>query len=191
MQSESDKSLSCVFNQTGVLSVGSLVSFRKTDMPEFARLLGVVDKVIVAKQSRKIIFGMKLLASEFISVDYCQPDGNANGNGNANSSPSPTPTPNTNAAAPDAQKPSAPVVVEVLKKGLFYNIKELEYIITDTFMLKDDDVLRIHDSHDSFSVVLKNRKNVGLGYWQFECVRIREKKKHISIATNKKGYDFI
>jgi hypothetical protein len=37
---------------------------------------------------------------------------------------------------------------------------------------------------------LKNRKNVGLGYWQFECVRIKEKKKHMP-TTHKKGYDFI
>jgi phage major head subunit gpT-like protein len=57
--------------------------------------------------------------------------------------------------------------------------------------LKDDDTLRIHAiNNDSFSVTLRNRKNVGLGYWQFECVRIKEKRKHLPPA-NKKGYDFI
>jgi len=37
---------------------------------------------------------------------------------------------------------------------------------------------------------LSNRKNVGLGYWQFECRRVAEKSKPIS-AQAKKGYDFI
>jgi uncharacterized protein YjbK len=83
-------------------------------------------------------------------------------------------------------------VEEPLKKGVFYSPNEQEeYLITDTFMLKDEDTLRIHTTHsDSFSVTLKNRKNVGLGYWQFECIRVKEKKKHVPTAT-KKGYDFI
>ena len=171
VQSESDKLLSCSFTQTGVLSVGSLVSFRKTDMPEYSRLLGVVDKVIVAKQSGKIIFGMKLLAQQFISVDYSQLD--------------------VAALANEVPKNGTVVADEELKKGVFYSPNEQEeYIITDTFMLKDEDALRIHTHDDSFSVTLKNRKNVGLGYWQFECVRIKEKKKHVPAAT-KKGYDFI
>ncbi|MDD1616891.1 MAG: hypothetical protein CG439_2065 [Methylococcaceae bacterium NSP1-2] len=171
VQSESDKLLSCSFTQTGVLSVGSLVSFRKTDMPEYSRLLGVVDKVIVAKQSGKIIFGMKLLAQQFISVDYSQLD--------------------VAALANEMPKNGTVVADEELKKGVFYSPNEQEeYIITDTFMLKDEDALRIHTHDDSFSVTLKNRKNVGLGYWQFECVRIKEKKKHVPAAT-KKGYDFI
>ncbi len=171
VQSESDRSLSCVFTQTGVLSVGSLVSFRKTDMPEYTRLLGVVDKVIVAKQSGKIIFGMKLLAQHFISVDYSQLD--------------------VAALTTEVPKNGMVVTEEVLKKGVFYSPNEQEeYIITDTFMLKDEDALRIHTHDDSFSVTLKNRKNVGLGYWQFECIRIKEKKKHLPSAT-KKGYDFI
>jgi len=178
VQSESERLLSCVFTQTGVLSVGSLVSFRKTDTPEHSRLLGVVDKVIVAKQSGKIIFGMRLVTPQFISVEYSQLDSSVVAEGSKNSAGS------ANSAATTA----AP---EVLKKGLFYGTNEQEeYIITDTFMLKDDDVLRIHSTNDSFSATLKNRKNVGLGYWQFECVRIKEKKKHIP-ATNKKGYDFI
>lgn len=177
VQSESDRLLSSVFEQTGVLSVGSLVSFRKTDMPEHSRLLGVVDKVIVAKQSGRLIFGMKLLTPEFISVEYNQVDLTESPKSSAN-------VPNATTAATNS------TTTEALKKGLFYSSNEQEFIITDSFMLKDDDTLRIHTNHDSFSVALTNRKNVGLGYWQFECVRIREKKKHVPTA-NKKGYDFI
>ncbi|MEI6708523.1 MAG: hypothetical protein WCK96_15480 [Methylococcales bacterium] len=178
-QSESDKLLSCVFVQIGVLSVGTLVSFRKTDMLEHNRLLGVVDKIVVTKQSGKIIFGMKLIAPQFISVEYNQffelP-------ANSGSSTTNNSTTSNNSATP--------ATID-LKKGLFYATNEQEYIITDTFMLKDDDTLRIHPANnESFSATLKSRKNVGLGYWQFECIRIREKKKHIPTAY-KKGYDFI
>jgi uncharacterized protein YjbK len=78
-----------------------------------------------------------------------------------------------------------------LKKALFYSTdKQEDYLITDTFMLKDEDTLRIHTHNDSFSVALTNRKNVGLGYWQFECIRLKERKKHTP-TTNSKGYDFI
>ncbi len=180
VQSESDRLLSSVFTQTGVLSVGSLVSFRKTDIPEHSRLLGVVDKVIVAKQSGRLIFGMRLLTPEFISVEYNQMDSALLTDG-PKSSPNPA---NTTANT------SSTATTEALKKGLFYSTNEQEFIITDTFMLKDDDTLRIHTNHDSFSVTLKNRKNVGLGYWQFECIRIKEKRKHVPTA-NKKGDDFI
>jgi hypothetical protein len=186
VQSESEKLLSCVFPQTGILSVGSLVSIRKIDMPEHLRLLGVVDKVIVAKQNGKIIFGMRLLTPDFISVEYQKADAN-NGNQQSGSEGSKN---HITANSTDAHKKAVTPAVEPLKKGLYYSINEQEeYLITDTFMLKDDDMLRIYINNDSFSVTLRNRQNVGLGYWQFECVKIREKKKHI--PANKKGYDFI
>jgi hypothetical protein len=169
VQSESERLLSSIFTQTGVLSVGSLVSFRKNDMPEHMRLLGVIDKVVVAKQSRKIIFGMKLLAQEIFSVEYNL----------------------DNPVVANGSKNLSSAIENDLKKGLYYcNSEQEEYIITDTFILKDDDVVKMHLHNDSFSVTLKNRKNVGLGYWQFECVRLREKRKHIP-AAHKKGYDFI
>jgi|GEM_PF-210503 cyclic-di-GMP-binding protein len=159
VQSESDRLLSCVFTQTDVLFVGSLVSFRKTDMPEHRRSLGVVNKLIVAKQSGKIIFGMKLLTPQIISVGYSQLD-------------------NTGAAIMNELVKNGVVVVDdELKKALFYSKNEQEdYLITDTFMLKEKDVLQIYAYKDSFPVVLKNRKNVGLGYWQFECVRIKKRR---------------
>ena len=193
VQSESDRLLSCVFTQTGILSVGSLVSFRKTDTPQHSRLLGVVDKMIVAKQGGKIIFGMKLLTPQFISVEYIQFDANAVVGEVAKhiTNTSGITTGAVKDAAKNGTTSSVTITPEVLKKGLFYDTNEQgDYLITDTFMLKDEDALRIHTHNDSFSVTLKNRKNVGLGYWQFECVRIKEKRKHIPPA-NKKGYDFI
>jgi hypothetical protein len=161
VQSASDRLLSGVFTKTGVLSVGSLVSFRKADSPEHKRSLGIVNKVVVDKQSGRINFGMQLLAHQSIAVTYVQLD----------------------EAGKDAPQ-----------KGLFYSAKELEneknYIITDTFMLKDSDIIRIFMSNEDFPVALSNRKNVGLGYWQFECRRVAEKGK-AAVAQAKKGYDFI
>jgi hypothetical protein len=161
VQSASDRLLSGVFKKTGVLSVGSLVSFRKADSPEYKRSLGIVNKVVVDKQSGRINFGMQLLAHQSIAVTYVQLD---------------------------------EVGKDVPQKGLFYSAKELEYeknyIITNTFMLKDSDVIRIFINNEDFPVVLSNRKNVGLGYWQFECRRVAEKSKLASVQA-KKGYDFI
>ncbi|MBL6986800.1 MAG: hypothetical protein ISR72_07140 [Methylobacter sp.] len=161
VQSASDRLLSGVFEKTGVLSVGSLVSFRKGDSPEHKRSLGIVNKIVVDKQSGRINFGMQLLAHQSISVTYVQLD---------------------------------EVGKDAPQKGLFYSAKELEseksYIITDTFMLKDGDVIRMFMNSEDFPVVLSNRKNVGLGYWQFECRRVAEKSKSVSVQA-KKGYDFI
>jgi hypothetical protein len=161
VQSASDRLLSGVFPKTGVLSVGSLISFRKVDMPQHKRSLGIVNKIIVDKQSGRINFGMQLLAHQSIAVTYVQLE--------------------------DAGK-------DMPQKGLFYSAKELEdeknYIITDIFLLKDNDMIRMFINNEDFPVVLSNRKNVGLGYWQFECRRVAEKIKPASAQT-KKGYDFI
>ncbi|MCL7422268.1 MAG: hypothetical protein M8364_15350 [Methylobacter sp.] len=158
-QSSSDQLLSCVFKKTGVLSVGSLVSFRKTDMPEYKRSLGIVNKIVVSKQNGKIDFGMQLLAEQSSAVSYRQAD------------------------ASEKDEP---------QKALLYTGNEQKseksYIITETCMLEGDSIhLFVHDE-EGFPVALKNRKNVGLGYWQFECQRIAEKEKP---AQTKKGYDFI
>lgn len=157
-QSGSDQLLSCVFEKTGVLSVGSLVSFRKTDMPEDKRSLGIVNKIVVAKQNGKIDFGMQLLTQQSTAVTYRQAD------------------------ASEKDEP---------QKALFYNGREQgdekSYIITDSCMLEGD-TIHLFIPQEGFFVALKNRKNVGLGYWQFECQRIAEKEKP---AQTKKGYDFI
>ncbi|MDD1614670.1 MAG: hypothetical protein LUQ26_01395 [Methylococcaceae bacterium] len=156
VQSATDRLLSCEFKKTGVLSVGSLVSFRKTDLPTDQRFLGIVDKVVVEKNG-KIYFGMQLIASQIYAVSYLHPD---------------------------------PIEHDAPKKGLFYKTKELEegYFIADTSGLKEGDVIRLFMNNENFPVALKNRKNVGLGYWQFECMRVAENRKQ---EQAKKGYDFI
>ncbi|MGZ8161370.1 MAG: hypothetical protein ACXWTT_00720 [Methylobacter sp.] len=159
VQSASDRLLSGVFNKTGVFSVGSLVSFRKTDMPKHKRYLGIVDKIVVTKQSGKINFGMHLLATNSLAVTYRQLEAPPN---------------------------------KASQKGLLYTIKEenieKSYIITDNFMLKEGDAILILIKNENFPMALGNRKNIGLGYWQFECSPTAEMEKPMQ---TKKGYDFI
>ncbi|MFA5982735.1 MAG: hypothetical protein WC782_01865 [Methylococcaceae bacterium] len=157
-QSASERLLSCEFEKSGAISVGSLLSFRKTDAPEHRRMLGIVNKIIVAKQY-SISFGLQMLTQFSLAVTYYQLNGN------------------------DA---------EIQQKGLLYSLKEQNveksYLIVDTFLLKDDDILRMYMPHDNFPIILGNKKNIGLGYWQFECRRLAEKNR---LEPEKKGYDFI
>ncbi|WP_300247049.1 hypothetical protein [Methylovulum sp.] len=146
-QSVSNRHLSCIFKKPGVLSVGSLVSFRKADAPVNRRGLGIVDRLVVEKENGKLNFGMALLTANAIAVNYFPINTGSN---------------------------------EVFKKALFYQVKDQEsksYLITDTFILKTGDMIRLFIEHEEFNIALKNKKNIGLGYWQFECTKSPEKKK--------------
>jgi cyclic-di-GMP-binding protein len=159
VHSESDRLLFCVFTNTGILSVGNLISFRKADKPSQKRSLAVVNELIVNKQSGKISFGVNLLAAQYHSVFYTMAN-----------------TADTSSA----------------NKGLFYNddqqFDETSFLVVDNFMLKEGDLIKMLMNQDSIYLILKGRKNVGLGYWQFECQRIAAK---IDKPQPKKGYDFI
>ena len=54
--------------------------------------------------------------------------------------------------------------------------------------LKEGDVIRMTMNNETFPIILRDRKNIGLGYWQFECRRLEE---HSIQGERKKGYDFI
>lgn len=158
VQSASERLLSCLFEKTGVISVGSLVSFRKADVPEHRRVLGIVNKIIVAKQYG-INFGVQLIAPFSLAVSYLP----------------------LNVGEQNTQQ-----------KALLFSAKEQtiekSYLIVDNFMLKDEDILRLFMPRENFPVILGNKKNIGLGYWQFECRRLAEK---VKAEPEKKGFDFI
>jgi hypothetical protein len=147
-QTASEKMLSCVFKKPGILSVGSLVSFRKLDTPKSKRILAVVDKLIVAKEMGRINFGVQYLASQYAAINYLPVDADS-----------------MNAA----------------KRALFYNSAGEDvksYIIIDTLVLREGDMIWLFfSSQERAKIVLKNRKNIGLGYWRFECKKMSEKKK--------------
>ena len=156
----SDRALFCDFEHEGVLSIGSLVSFRKTDALPHQRSLGVVCKIQFTKQDNKLIVEVTVIAPQAYAVTYQELN-----------------------AAPESEP----------RKALLYGVKddkqERSYIILESFMLKDGDVLRMFMGQDNFPIILNGRKNIGLGYWQFECRRIMEKT--IQQQETKKGYDFI
>lgn len=159
VHSESDRLLFCTFDKTGILSVGNLISFRKADQPMHKRSLGVINELIVAKQSGKISFGVSLLTSHYDAVLY----GMANADDN-----------------------------EAFGKGLFYNADEqfddASFLVVDNYMLKEGDLIKMQFNQENIYISLKDKKNVGLGYWQFECQRVAAK---IEKPQPKKGYDFI
>ena len=160
VHSESDRLLFCVFKNTGILSVGNLVSFRKADKSSTQkRSLAVINELIVVRQNGKISFGVNLLAAQYYSVYY------------------------TMANTADASSGN---------KGLLYNDDErfddASFLVVDNFMLKEGDLIKMLMNQQNIYLILKGRRNVGLGYWQFECQRIAAK---IDKPQPKKGYDFI
>ncbi len=160
-ETSSDRALSCLFDTPGVLSVGSLVSCRKKDGPINIRLLGVVCKMSLPKQDHKLIFELDTIATQSYAVNYTTID-----------------------APSDAEHQKA-LLYAVMESG-----EEKSFIIIDSFLFKDGDLLRMYMNQENFPIALNNRKNIGLGYWQFECRRVAEKSVS-SGSQKKKGYDFI
>jgi hypothetical protein len=142
----SDRALTCIFDKEGVLSIGSLVSFRKTDTQRYQRTLGVICKILLPKQDNKLIFEITVIAAQSFAVSYIP----------------------INAPLESEQK-----------KALLYAVKsndgERSFIILESFMIKDGDILRMFMGQQNFPIILIGRKNIGLGYWQFECRQLMEK----------------
>jgi phage major head subunit gpT-like protein len=80
-------------------------------------------------------------------------------------------------------------------KALIYGVKtetgEKSFIIMESFMHKDGDLIRVFMNDNDFPVIMGNRKNIGLGYWQFECRQVEERQVTQRSQPKKKGYDFI
>ena len=161
-ESFSERELSCKFEKEGVLSIGSMVSFRKTNEQESKRFLGIVKKITMPKQDGHIIFELTALTPLSYAITYL------------------------NMGAESESEPH---------KALLYAVKietgEKSFIIMESFMHKDGDVIRVFMDDKDFPVILGNRKNIGLGYWQFECRQIEEKQVAHQSQSKKKGYDFI
>ena len=68
--------------------------------------------------------------------------------------------------------------VDEMQKALIYGKKEEDgeksYLIIESFIIKDGDIIRLFMKDEDFPIILRDRKNIGLGYWQFECRRIEE-----------------
>lgn len=159
-ESFSERALSCHFQREGVLSIGSLVSVRRTDALPQHRLLAVVCKIVMSKQQNGLIFELSSIAQQSYSVSYRH-------------------------AKADSQSE--------LKHALLYALKsaqgERSFIIVESFMIKDGDILQLFMGQQQFPIILMGRKNIGLGYWQFECRKIEPQQ--LQQLQKNKGYDFI
>jgi len=158
-ESDSKTALMCTFDKPGRLSIGSLISFRKTNQPEHKRSIGVVNKISVQKGTDKIQFEIMLLTHRAHVVMYSM----------------------------------MPEEGEHKKyKALIYGIKvegaeERSMLIVESFMLKEQSIVRLYLNDNNFPIVLRDRKNIGVGYWQFDCRQLEEQ---VVATTSNKGYDF-
>lgn len=156
--SASEAALTAKFEQSGALSIGSLISFRKPDQAEHKRSLGVVNKITLVKGAEKLQFEITLLTAQAHAVTYS-----------------------------DLRKANG----QLKQKALIYNVKnpgqeDTSFLIVDSFMLKEFEMMRLYLNEQNFPILLRERKNIGLGYWQFDCRMIDEQE----LATmGYKGYD--
>lgn len=149
-QSVSGRLLSGVFSTPGQVSIGNLISFRKTDAPVEKRSLGIIDTLMVEKEPGKLSFGVQLLAQNIVAINYYSK------------------------RMGDSK--------DLFKKALLYQVKSKEsksFFITDTFILKNGDIISLFIDHEEISVTLNNKKNIGLGYWQFECAKSTTQEKSV------------
>ena len=158
-RSFSDNALSCDFHTNGTLSIGSLISFRKTKQPQNQRNLSIVKKITMPKQNNLIIFELEALTSKTYAVDYEK-----------------------------INRDSGDFIGK--SKALLYINEGKSFIIIESFAYRDDDVMRLYMSGGNFPIILGNKKNIGLGYFQFECRQIEEKISSHQGTEKKKGYDF-
>lgn len=167
-ESSSERALSCRFQKEGVISIGSMISFRKVDAAGNKRSLGVVNKIIMPKHKNDgLDFEIQLIAPQIYAVNY-------------------TLTTEEKDKEPEAQR------------ALLYGVKEgagdKRFIIVDSYSLKEQDVVKLAMPQEEFLILLLDKKNVGLGYWQFECRRVVETEAEVvkpKVVPKKKGYDFI
>jgi hypothetical protein len=161
-ESNSKTALVCAFDKPGSLSIGSLISFRKTSQPEHKRSVGVVNKISVQKGTNKIEFEIMLLTQRAHVVTYSlMPEGEKH----------------------DKYK----ALIYALKAEDIEGAEERSMLIVESFMLKEQSVVRLYLNDKNFPIVLRDRKNIGAGYWQFDCRQLEEQ---VVATKSNKGYDF-
>jgi len=165
-ESSSGKALTCDFRKAGMLSIGSFISCRKNNQLRHKRVLGVVNKVSMQKGTNKVRFELQFLTERAYAVVYRNIDDLTN----------------------DKRR---------LQKALIYSVKtpdnlEKSYLIVESFMLKEMSIVRLYLNDQNFPIILLERKNIGLGYWQFACRQLEEESvtnQELASKSNK-GYDF-
>ncbi|MCK5831256.1 MAG: hypothetical protein KAH20_13250 [Methylococcales bacterium] len=154
-KSFSESELSCSSFNEGVLSIGSLISYRLSKDPISQRCLGVVNRILMPKLNGKVIFELSLLTTISYAVSYLKDDANLD---------------------------------DERQKALLYRVKEKTYILMDRYTHNDGDIMRMFMDEKNFLIILGGKKNIGLGYWQFECRRIDVNRVSKSAKKNILGF---
>ncbi|MCK5871738.1 MAG: hypothetical protein KAG26_02835 [Methylococcales bacterium] len=141
-ESCSPKGLSYRFNETEMLSIGSLISFRKIDSQQNQRFLGIVSRVMTDKpKSYYLEFNVSLISTKIHAASFSFYDESGK---------------------------------NVAQKALFYQQKQEKhadkrFLIINAYVVKEQDVIDLQLFSKCLRIKLSNKKNIGLGYWQFEC----------------------
>lgn len=159
VKSFSEKELSCSSFKEGTLSIGSLISYRQSKDEITKRVLGLVNKITIPKLGGEVIFELSLLTQHIYAVSYLKKD-----------------------TSPKAER----------QKALLYRIKnhskEKTYILMDRITHDNGEVMHMFMDNKKFLIILGDKKNIGLGYWQFECRRISESKASKPVKKNIFGF---
>ncbi len=139
-QSLSGTLLSVNFYNPGALSIGSLVSLRKINAQKKQRVLAVVNEICMYRTENTLNIGVRLLTSQCIPAFYrCR----------------------------DSAENERHGIALLLKPR--QNLGKSLHMIIDTSIFKEGDTLSLTVKQKTFNVVVHNKANVALGYWQFEC----------------------
>ncbi|MGR9071907.1 MAG: hypothetical protein ACU833_02465 [Gammaproteobacteria bacterium] len=159
-ETASEKSLFFKSKIYGLLSIGSLISCRKNDSPETERDCGIIRKLSMTSVDSKVELEIQLLANRISPVKYAE--------------------------VHETEGDEVKIALFFVKTD---NDQNRSYLINESYLHKNGDIIRLYLEDENYPVVLGNRKNVGLGYWQFECRRVNEPEKQT--VTKKKGFSFI
>ena len=154
-----NRTLSCHFSQYGQIFIGGLVSVKSLDSGDDRRFMGIVCSIFMERIDAKVQFQIIVL------------------------------TPNISAVGIQPQETKSDDVL--YQRGLLLlqetHTRDKEYLVVSAQNLKDGDILKLlKDDDHSYSIQLKNRQNIGLGYIQFEYEVLPDEEKEII-----RGYDFI
>ncbi len=159
-ETSSERALTLKSSGKQKLSIGSLVTFRREDKAVFIRSLGLITKLSMNGPNGKIKFELHKIANRVFPADLL----------------------------PVGAKEDVVPQKSLIYSAQLANGTRKSFLILETVFSNEGDIIRVFLENDDFSVVLMNRKNIGLGYWQFECRKIVEKNE---TQQETKGYDFI
>lgn len=155
-----DQSMRCEFDQSGQLFIGSLVSSKRVDIENAKRLLGVVRRIWMERMDGAVHFEIHVLTTQVIAAGI--------------------------------QPIKAKADFQVYQRALlFFTENESQQkgnVILESQKLKNGSKVQLLMQSDSATVALDNRRGVGLGYAQFECIPIAVEKQEI---LPPQGYDFL